>query len=92
MRTCEKHGIAYKRYHKQGERDCPACAFETEIHRHEKCAEGLRELLKEATEGFWEIEKGVGAFDLDPLSHARNTIEDMKLIARTVRAKIEGRS
>jgi len=35
-----------------------------------------------------EIEKGEGAFSRDPLTHASNTIENMKRIAREAREKI----
>lgn len=36
-----------------------------------------------------EIAKGEGRFNVDPLAHAENTIEDMKAIAREAIAKRE---
>lgn len=39
-------------------------------------------LIKELKRALDEISKGKGAFSLDPLKHAQNTIENMKFLAR----------
>lgn len=48
----------------------------------------LTKLLLEACDAFEEIEKGEGAFSRDQLTHASNTIENMRGIANRTRVKI----
>lgn len=57
-------------------------------------AERCNEIEKERDallEALKEISKGQGAFSMDHLTHAVNTIEDMKGIAKVAIAKAEGR-
>jgi len=48
------------------------------------------DLLPELVEGLREIERGEGAYSEDRLTHASNTIDNMKRIARELLAKLEG--
>ena len=55
------------------------------FHEMEKQAAAAPDLLA----ALQEIAKGEGAFSLDPLTFANNTIENMKEIANTAIAKAE---
>lgn len=44
----------------------------------------------ELLEALKEIQEGRGAFSMDHLTHAANTIEEMKALAKTAIAKAEG--
>ena len=66
---------------------CPQCSIEG----YGTAGERVRQLERELTEAqaeneklrgvLAEIAKGEGRFSLDPLTHAANTIEDMKNLA-----------
>ena len=50
----------------------------------------LEENKYEMLKALKEIRKGEGAFSLDHLTHAENTIESMKNTAKEVLSKIDG--
>ena len=50
----------------------------------------LKEINADLLAALKEIEKGEGAFSLDPLTFAGNTIENMKEIATAAIAKAKG--
>lgn len=56
-----------------GNGGCGACSI---------CCGELRERVERCEEALREVVKGEGRFSLDPLTHASNTIEDMRDIAR----------
>jgi repressor LexA len=52
----------------------------------------LADAASEMLAALKEIAKGHGAFSIDPLEHASNTIDEMKGLARAAIAKAEGRT
>ena len=57
---------------------------------HQKIAASLMCCAPEFLEALKEIAKGEGAFSLDRLTHANNTVENMKEIAQNAIARAEG--
>lgn len=58
------------------------------IHECEDC-KPQKQVYDEMLEALKFIAEGRGAFSLDPLQHATNTINEMKEVARQVIAKAE---
>ena len=54
---------------------------DSEITKLREEVESLKSALRQAGEALKEIKKGEGAFSLDHLTHANNTIENMKSLA-----------
>jgi hypothetical protein len=51
--------------------------------------DAMREKVKKLVETLKNIAKGEGPFDHDPLIHAINTIDDMKILARAALAEVD---
>jgi len=58
----------------------------------EQFGKNLDKYKYEMYEALSEISLGKGRYSLEPLTHASNTIDDMKELALEVIAKIEGRT
>ena len=64
---------------------CPSCSDEHIADLTARLA-----AAPDMLEALGEIEKGVGAFSMDSLTHAENTIENMKSIATEAIRKAKG--